>query len=95
MQVQIKLVGVLVGIVGEDELLLELEENGDVAKLVKKFSAKYKDRFEKNQIDPVLWDPRINSIILINGTDAEVLDGIKTKLHNGDLVTIISVSHGG
>jgi molybdopterin converting factor small subunit len=39
--------------------------------------------------------PTSNFIILVNEREISVLSGVKTKLHGGDEVTIIPVSHGG
>ena len=39
--------------------------------------------------------PTSNFIILVNGREISVLSGLETKLHEGDEVTIIPVSHGG
>ncbi len=95
MKVQVKLVGVLAGLAEKKDLSIELEGNIDVSNLVKKLAETCKDKFRRRFIDPELGDPRVNSIILVNGRDTEVLDGIQTKLNDGDLVTIISISHGG
>jgi len=39
--------------------------------------------------------PASNFIILVNGREISVLSGLETKLHGGDEVAIIPVSHGG
>lgn len=95
MKVQVKLVGVLAGLAEKKDLSIELEGDINVNNLVKKLAETFEDKFRRRFIDPELGDPRVNSIILVNGRDTEVLDGIQTKLNDGDLVTIISVSHGG
>jgi MoaD family protein len=46
-------------------------------------------------IDPELNDPRINSLILVNGKEISVLKGLDTKLKDGDELTLIPVVHGG
>ena len=38
---------------------------------------------------------RLNSLILVNGIEISVLDGLDTKLANGDEITFIPVIHGG
>ncbi len=38
---------------------------------------------------------RLNSLILVNGVEINVLDGLDTKLANGDEITFIPVIHGG
>jgi molybdopterin converting factor small subunit len=46
-------------------------------------------------IDKELNDPRPNALILLNGKEISVLDGLKTGIEDGDEVTLIPVSHGG
>jgi molybdopterin converting factor small subunit len=38
---------------------------------------------------------RLNSLILVNGLEISVLNGLDTKLANGDEITLIPVIHGG
>lgn len=46
-------------------------------------------------IDPELKDPRPNALILLNGKEINVLNGLKTLIKNGDEMILIPVSHGG
>ena len=38
---------------------------------------------------------RPGTLVLINDTDYEILSGIGTELHSGDVVVFISTLHGG
>lgn len=46
-------------------------------------------------IDPELNDPRTNVLILVNGKEIGVLEGLDTELKDGDELTLIPVVHGG
>lgn len=46
-------------------------------------------------VGPENDDPRTNVLILVNGKDTSVLDGLETVLKDGDEVVIIPVVHGG
>jgi len=46
-------------------------------------------------IDPELNDPRPNALILLNGKEINVLNGLETEVDEGDEVTLIPISHGG
>jgi molybdopterin synthase sulfur carrier subunit len=46
-------------------------------------------------IDPELDDPRTSSLMLVNGKEIGVLDGLETKLKDGDELILIPVVHGG
>jgi len=51
--------------------------------------------FREALIDPVLGDPVSNALILINGREISVLNGMETMLKDKDEITVIPVSHGG
>ena len=38
---------------------------------------------------------RQNALILVNGKEINVLEGLETKLEDDDVITIIPISHGG
>lgn len=48
-----------------------------------------------NLLDERLNPPKTNALILINGKEISVLDGLKTKVKDGDEVVFIPVVHGG
>ena len=45
--------------------------------------------------DKQLDDPRPNNLIIINGKEISVLNGLKTKIVDGDEVVLVPVVHGG
>lgn len=46
-------------------------------------------------IDPELEDPRPNALIIVNGKEISVLNGLETILKDEDEVVFVPVSHGG
>ncbi len=46
-------------------------------------------------IDPEFGDNRANVLMLVNGKEISVLDGLETLLHDGDELVIVPVVHGG
>lgn len=46
-------------------------------------------------IDQQLEDPRPNALIIVNGKEISVLNGLETKLQDGDEVVLVPVVHGG
>jgi molybdopterin synthase sulfur carrier subunit len=46
-------------------------------------------------IDPELDDPRPNALILVNGKEISVLNGLETLLKDGDEVVFVPVLHVG
>jgi molybdopterin synthase sulfur carrier subunit len=52
-------------------------------------------RFKHALIDPELDDPRPNALILVNGKEISVLNGLETLLKDGDEVVFVPVLHVG
>lgn len=46
-------------------------------------------------IDPELDDPRPNVLLLVNGKEVSVLNGLDTPLKDGDELVLVPVVHGG
>ena len=42
-----------------------------------------------------LEDPKSNALILLNGKEISVLNGLQTKVKDGDEVVFVPVVHGG
>lgn len=49
---------------------------------------------QNNAVKPSILDPK-NILIAINGVDSSVLNGYKTKVKTGDVVTVVTIVHGG
>lgn len=52
-------------------------------------------RLKHALIDPELDDPRPNALILVNGKEISVLNGLETLLKDGDEVVFVPVLHVG
>jgi molybdopterin synthase sulfur carrier subunit len=52
-------------------------------------------RLKRALVDPELDDPRTNALILVNGKEVSVLQGLNTKIKDGDELILIPVVHGG
>ena len=62
---------------------------------IKKVTEILPPKFENSLIDPELKDPRPNALIIINGKEINVLQGLQTMLHDGDEIVLLPVAHGG
>lgn len=54
-----------------------------------------KPSIEELLISPQTNEFQLNSLILVNGVEISVLNGLETKLSEKDEVTLIPVIHGG
>ena len=94
MKTIVKFVGSLRHVSGVNELAVTLKEGFSVKELMTKIAGDL-PKLKQSLFDPQLEDPRLNALILVNGREISVLDGLKTALRNGDEVVFVPVVHGG
>jgi molybdopterin converting factor small subunit len=49
----------------------------------------------RNLLDEQLETPKSNALILVNGKEISVLNGLDTKVQDGDEIVFVPVVHGG
>lgn len=90
----VRFIGSLRASADKSKLTLELGTTVSLREVIKKI-VEEQPKLKRALIDPELDDPRTNSIILVNGKEINVLDGLDTKLKDGDELILIPVVHGG
>jgi len=93
--VKIRLLGVFRGLSGKNFVLLESEGPTTLRKVIQKLTKAFSPEFKRILIDPELEGPQPNALILVNGKEISVLQGLKTEVSDGDEIVLIPVSHGG
>ena len=94
MTITVKFVGSLRHVSGVNQLALNREAGCSVRKLVNEIAGELPE-LKRSLIDSQLEDPRPNALILVNGREISVLDGLETLLMDGDEVVFVPVVHGG
>jgi len=94
MAIVVKFVGALRHVSGVDQLPLNCRENVSVRAVISEI-AEDRPKLKRSLIDHELQDPRLNALILVNGREVSALDGLETKLKDGDEVVLVPVVHGG
>jgi len=94
-QIKVKFLGIFKGISGREQFPMEFKKSVSVGEVVKGLTEFLSPDFGRILIDPELGDPRPNALILLNGREIGVLEGLETKVMDGDEVVFIPVSHGG
>lgn len=94
MAITVRFVGAFRGVSGRSKITIEFEEEASLREIIKEI-VKKTPNLEKVLIDPELEDPRPNTLILVNGKEISVLNGLQTPLKDGDEVVFIPVIHGG
>jgi len=93
-RVNVRLLGVFRGFSGKSRISLKLEQP-TVRRVIQKLADSLSVEAKRLLVDPELNDPRPNALILVNGKEIGVLNGLETEIKEGDEVTLIPVSHGG
>ena len=93
--VKVRLLGVLRGLSGKDWVPVKSEGPPTVRKVIQNLTGAFSPEFKQILIDPELEDPRPNALILVNGREIGVLQGLETEVNDGDEIVLVPVSHGG
>jgi molybdopterin synthase sulfur carrier subunit len=94
MVVTVRFIGPLRSILGKSKLGIEHENAISLRKALDKIVEEL-PQIKQALFDPELEDPRPNVLILVNGKEIGVLNGLETILKNGDEVVFVPVIHGG
>jgi len=94
MAVTIKFIGALRHISGKTELTVSLKEGMALKDLLSKLDEEM-PQLEKTFSDQQPNDSTSNALILVNGREISVLNGLETKLNDGDEIVFVPVVHGG
>jgi len=94
MVITIRFIGSLRASSKKSKLSLNLENAVSLREVVNKLIEE-QPKLRRALIDPELDDPRTNVLMLVNGKEIGVLNGLETKLKDGDELVLIPVVHGG
>jgi sulfur-carrier protein len=87
--VTVKFVGVFRSLSGKNKLDLKLTKNTILKDVIKKIVE------ESPQLAQALTNPKPNMLILVNGKEISVLNGLETVVKAGDELVFVPVMHGG
>jgi molybdopterin synthase sulfur carrier subunit len=94
MTTNVKFVGSFRGVSGKSKISFKLKNSLSVRSLVAKVVDRV-PRLKSSLIDPVSGGPRSNMLVLVNGQEIGVLNGLETNINDGDEVVFVPVMHGG
>lgn len=92
--VKVEFVGTLRGITGKRKHEVMLDEPATIGVLLQRLEESLK-LTAGSLVDKESMDPRTSILILVNGKEISVLNGLNTKLEDCASVTLVPVSHGG
>jgi molybdopterin synthase sulfur carrier subunit len=94
MAITVKFLGALRHISGVGELALNVKDAISIKELMNEIVREI-SALKQSLIPQQLEDLRSNTLILVNGREISVLNGLETKLKDGDEIVFVPVVHGG
>jgi molybdopterin synthase sulfur carrier subunit len=94
MAVTLKFIGALRHVSGVEKLALNCKDGASLMDLVNEVT-KNVPALRRSLLDEQLGEPKPNALILVNGREISVLNGLETKVKDGDEVVFVPVVHGG
>ena len=90
----VKFIGPLRHVSGTSELALDFHHEVTIRELMLEIT-KELPVLTQSLIDQQLKDPRPNVLMIVNGKEISVLNGLETSLQDEDEVVLVPVLHGG
>ncbi|MEM3700594.1 MAG: MoaD/ThiS family protein [Candidatus Bathyarchaeia archaeon] len=94
MVVNVNFIGAFRTLSGRNKIAITIKDTMPLKEVVKKTVEKV-PALKRALIDPELEDPRPNALILVNGKEISVLNGLETLVKDGDEIVLVPVIHGG
>jgi molybdopterin synthase sulfur carrier subunit len=94
MAITVNFIGAFRTISGRRILAIKIEDVIPLREVIKKIVEKIPN-LKRALVDPELEEPRPNALILVNGREISVLDGLETLVKDGDEIVLVPVIHGG
>ncbi|MEM3041579.1 MAG: MoaD/ThiS family protein [Nitrososphaerota archaeon] len=93
-KVKIRLMGIFKKALEKDQIIFETQKTEKLRDIIQKI-VETSPELRRVLIDPELGDPRPNAVILVNGREISVLEGLETEIGDRDEIVLIPVAHGG
>lgn len=95
MKVKIQYLGFIKNLIKRSEDALELEEGASLSDVMNKIAGLYGKPFMKEVYEPGLKDVKMGFVVTVNGILVGQLQGMDTRLNDGDNVILMSLMSGG
>jgi len=93
--VQINFFGTYQRIAGKKSIQLKLEKQSTIRKALIELAEKVSEEFKQVLTDSEVDEQRPKALILVNGKEISVLQGLETKINQAKEITLIPMVHGG
>jgi MoaD family protein len=94
MAITVKFIGSFRSISGKGKVPLKFENSTLLRDVIQKIVEEL-PKLKQALIDPELQEPKTSMLILVNGKEISVLNGLETMIKDEDEVVFVPVLHGG
>jgi len=94
-KVKVQYLGFIKNLIKRSEDEFELEKGAPLTELLNKIAGIYGKPFKKEVYEPCLKDMKMGFVATVNGILIGQLNGVDTKLSNGDNIILMSLMSGG
>jgi len=95
MKVRVHYLGYIKNMLGRKEEEFEFEKGVSLSELLGRLAGIYGEPFRKEVFELGLKDVKMGFVVTVNGVLIGQLDGVKTKLNEGDNIILMSLMSGG
>jgi MoaD family protein len=94
MTVTVRFIGALRNASGKNKITTAIKKAVTLREIIKKI-VEEQPKLKRTLIDPELENPNPNVLILVNGKEISVLNGLETMVKDEDEVVFVPILHGG
>ena len=95
MKVRVQYFGFIKNLLNKKDECFELEDGASLSELLNKLAGINGPDFQKEVYEPGLKDVKMGFSVTVNGVLMGQIDGVDTKLSDGDNVILMSLMSGG
>jgi len=95
MKVKVLYLGFIKNLIKRSEDEFELEEGASLSELLNQIAGIYGKPFQKEVFETGLRDVKMGFVVTVNGVLMGQLQGVDTRLNNGDNIILMSLMSGG
>jgi molybdopterin converting factor small subunit len=93
-EVTLRFLGIFKKAYGGSRALIKIRRNEELGSVIEKVS-EASPNLGRVLVDPELRNPLSNAVVLVNGKEIGLLNGLETPLRDHDEIVFIPVIHGG
>jgi MoaD family protein len=95
MKVKVQYLGFIRNLINRSKDEFELAENASLSVVLDKIAGLYGKPFKKEFYEPGLKDVKMGFAVTVNGILIDQLQGVGTRLNDGDNIILMSLMSGG